>query len=69
MFNLFGYERKLVTSDLYEMDKLIDIYSADKIKQVTLNASENPVIDLALELAKSGSTSLNMKIQGLKINV
>jgi len=48
MFNLFGYERKLVTSDLYEMDKLIEIYSADKIKQATLNISEKPVIDLVL---------------------
>lgn len=44
MFNLFGFERKLKTKDLRDMDKLIDIYSVEEINKIATVASEKPSI-------------------------
>lgn len=69
MFNLFGYERKLNTQDLYHMEKLIEIYSIENYKKILDKVNQNPVIDLVLELTKEGDTLIDMKIEGLKIAI
>lgn len=74
MFNLFGYERKLQTSSLTDINKLIEIYSVKSISESMQNLNlqpetDKPVIYVEFESNKFADTFINVRVQGLKIAI
>lgn len=69
MFNSFGFERKLKTSDLFDIDKLVEIYSVSNIKKELALTSEKPVISMLMEMTSEAEIYINLEIEGLKIAI